>query len=170
MARYTARIPVRFAEIDRAGIVYYPRFFHYFHVAFEEFFADRVGVPYNVLLDRDRVGFPTVHAECDYRAPLRFGDVLRVDVSVEKMGRSSVVFLYRLRRSARARPAAEARITVVCVDMDAFRPIPIPARCRKAFLRHHEKPAAAPVRARETTGESHRARASKADGKARGRR
>jgi 4-hydroxybenzoyl-CoA thioesterase len=140
MARYDASVKVRFSEIDRAGIVYYPRFFHYFHIAFEEFFEERVGVPYHRLLDRDRVGFPTVHAECDYRAPLKFGDVLRIGVSVERIGRSSVVFLYRLRRSAKAPPAAEARITVVCVDMDTFRPIPVPARCRRAFERHREAP------------------------------
>jgi 4-hydroxybenzoyl-CoA thioesterase len=145
VARYTASVPVRFAEIDRAGIVYYPRFFHYFHIAFEEFFAGRVGVPYNVLLDRDRVGFPTVRAECDYRSPIRFGDVLRVEVSVERLGRTSVVFLYRLRRSPRAPVSAEARVTVVCVDMDAFRPIPIPPRCRRAFERHREP---APPRSR----------------------
>jgi len=138
MARYAASVKVRFSEIDRAGIVYYPRFFHYFHIAFEEFFEDRVGVPYHRLIDRDRVGFPTVHAECDYREPLEFGDVLRVGISVERIGRSSVVFLYRLSRSPRARPAAEARVTVVCVDMDTFRPIPVPARCRRAFLRHME--------------------------------
>ena len=142
MARYAASIPVRFAEIDRAGIVYYPRFFHYFHIAFEEFFADRVGIPYNVLLDRDRIGFPTVHAECDYRSPIRFGDVLRVEITVERIGRSSVVFLYRLRRSAKvAVVAAEARITVVCIDMDSFRPVPIPKPILKTFRAFLEKPA-----------------------------
>jgi 4-hydroxybenzoyl-CoA thioesterase len=141
VARYAASIPVRFAEIDRAGIVYYPRFFHYFHIAFEEFFADRVGIPYNVLIDRDRRGFPTVHAECDYRSPIRFGDVLRVEVSVEKIGRSSVVFLYRLRRSAKAKVSAEARITVVCIDMDSFRPVPIPRRILRTFREHVGKPA-----------------------------
>jgi 4-hydroxybenzoyl-CoA thioesterase len=30
---------IRFGDIDRAGIVYYQRFMHYFHVALEEFFA-----------------------------------------------------------------------------------------------------------------------------------
>jgi len=142
VARYAASIPVRFAEIDRAGIVYYPRFFHYFHIAFEEFFADRVGIPYHELIDRDRRGFPTVHAECDYRTPIRFGDVLRVEITVEKIGRTSVVFLYRLRRSAKAPVvAAEARITVVCIDMDSFRPVPIPPRILRTFREYVEKPA-----------------------------
>ena len=36
---YESRQPVRFSDIDRAGIVYYPRFFDYWHRAFEDFFA-----------------------------------------------------------------------------------------------------------------------------------
>jgi len=136
MRPYVAKVKVRFGDIDRAGIVYYPRYFHYFHVAFEEFFADRVGVPYHVLLDDRRVGFPSVHVECDYLSPLRFGDVLEVRISVVRIGGSSVTFRYRAR--ARRRRVAEARATVVCVDMDTFRPKRIPAGLRRAFARHLE--------------------------------
>ena len=144
MRRYEAVVPVRFAEIDRAGIVYYPRFFHYLHVAFEEFFADRVGVPYPEMIDRRRVGFPTVHAECDYRKPLRYGDRLRIGVAVERIGRTSVTFRYRI-RTGRG-PAAEARTTVVCVDLDSFRPRAIPRDCREAFARHRAGGAAGGAR------------------------
>ncbi len=148
---YRARIPVRFSEIDRAGIVYYPRFFHYFHIAFEEFFADHVGVPYHEMIDGRRLGFPTVHVECDYRVPLAFGDVLRVEVSVARVGSSSVDFRYRIRRGRSARVAAEAVVTVVCVDMDTFRPMPVPAFCRRVFLRHLD-PGAKPRRKRRVRG------------------
>jgi len=36
---FRSQLKIRFGDIDRAGIVYYPRFMHYFHVALEEFFA-----------------------------------------------------------------------------------------------------------------------------------
>jgi 4-hydroxybenzoyl-CoA thioesterase len=144
MAHYAASVKVRFGEIDRAGIVYYPRFFHYFHIAFEEFFADCVGVPYHVLIDEKRIGFPAVHVECDYRSPLKFGDRLEVRISVEKVGGSSVTFRYRVWNQGAARLAAEARITVVCVDMDDFRPMPVPEPYRAAFLRYVEDGGGAP--------------------------
>lgn len=136
MKPYAARMKVRFSEIDRAGIVYYPRFFHYVHVAFEEFFDECVGKDYHVLIDRDRVGFPTVRAECDYSTPLGYGDVIDVEVSVLRIGRTSATFRYRVRNRTRRRLSAEARITVVCVDMDAFRPKRIPAAIRRVFERH----------------------------------
>lgn len=136
MTPFTATLKVRFAEIDRAGIVYYPRYFHYLHVAFEEFFEKRVGVPYPVLLDARRVGFPTVHAACDYHAPVEFGDVLGVEVGVARIGRTSVDFRYRVRNRTRRRGVAEALVTVVCVDMDSFRPRAIPPYCLRAFRRN----------------------------------
>jgi len=138
MKPYVAEVKVRFGDIDRAGVVYYPRFFHYFHVAFEEFFADRVGVPYHVLIDEKRIGFPAVRVECDYETPLRFGDVLEVGISVIRIGNSSVTFRYRVRNRTRRRSVADAQVTVACVDMDTFRPRRIPARYRRVFERHEE--------------------------------
>ncbi len=44
MAFHT-RIKVRFGDEDHAGIVYFPRFLHFFHCAFEDFF-DEQGHPY----------------------------------------------------------------------------------------------------------------------------
>ena len=41
---FRSKLKIRFGDIDRAGIVYYPRFMHYFHVAKEEFFAAELGV------------------------------------------------------------------------------------------------------------------------------
>ena len=63
---YTTKVRVRFGDEDHAQIVYYPRFFNFFHVAFEDFFGDQ-GHPYQKVLDEDQVGFPTVHIE-DFEA------------------------------------------------------------------------------------------------------
>ena len=121
--------PVRFADVDHAGIVYYPRFFHYFHMAFEELFRARLGPrAYVDLLDKDRVGFPAVHAEADYHAPLKFGDTATIALSVAKLGATSITFRYQGRRDG----VRCATGTVVCavVDLARFKPLPIPANIR----------------------------------------
>jgi 4-hydroxybenzoyl-CoA thioesterase len=131
--------PVRFADVDHAGIVYYPRFFHFFHLAFEELWRARMGArAYAALLDRDRVGFPAVRAECDFRAPLAFGDTAEVELSIARLGARSITFRYRVYRAADAEPAAEAETEralcaegqVVCavVDLARFVAIPVPER------------------------------------------
>lgn len=131
---YRATIRVRFADEDHAQIVYYPRFFHYFHSAFEDFFESE-GVPYRQCLD-ERVGWPAVHAEADYLSPVRFGDTLEIDVDVVKLGTSSAAFRYVGTVRGRAEPAVRGQVVVACLDMATYRAQPIPTKYREMFARH----------------------------------
>ena len=54
MPAFVHSTPVRFADVDHAGIVYYPRFFHFFHLAFEELWRARLGARAYVELLEDR--------------------------------------------------------------------------------------------------------------------
>ena len=123
--------PVRFADIDHAGLVYYPRFFHFFHLAFEELWRARLGPKaYVELIDRDRIGFPAVRAECDFRGPLRFGDDAAIEIAIEKLGGRSIVFTYRVYRAADHALAAEGKVVCAVTDLARMVAIPIPDRVR----------------------------------------
>lgn len=126
---------VRFGEVDQAQIVYYPRVFHFCHLAMEDFFENDFGVPYSVLVNERRIGFPAVNVECDFKAPMPFGADLAIEMAYLKLGRSSVVTRYRFSDSG-GRDCAEVRATTACVDMDAFKSQPIPDDIRAAFERH----------------------------------
>ena len=124
--------PVRFADVDHAGIVYYPRFFHLFHVAFEELWRTRIGAhAYAELIDRERVGFPAVHAECNFVAPLRFGDSAEIEVTIPRLGAKSITFRYRIHRAADERPrtlCAEGQVVCAVVDLARFVAVAVPER------------------------------------------
>ena len=133
MTAFTYATPVRFADVDHAGIVYYPRFFHFFHLAFEELWRARIGPrAYSDLLDKDRVGFPAVRAECAFQAPLRFGDTAEIEVTVSRLGGKSITFRYRVFKAAddgRERSlAAEGSVICAVVDLAAFVAITVPER------------------------------------------
>lgn len=135
MRKFTCSVPIRFGDIDRAGVAYYPKLFDHCHVAFEEFFAKALGMPYPTVLQKNRLGFPTVSVGAEFSRPLRFGDVLKVEVSVGRIGRSSVEFRYRASVGRARRAAFEVRSVTVCVDMRTFRPRPVPAPLRKRLSR-----------------------------------
>lgn len=128
--------PVRFSDIDRAGIVFYPRFFEFFHRAFEDFFGMEAGVPYHELVDRLGVGFPTVHIDADFKIPLQYGDVIAIELAFTRVGAKSMTTRYRTFRPGMESPAAVAHIVTACVDMKTFQPIAIPPPLRAAFERH----------------------------------
>ncbi len=128
---FRSLLKIRFGDIDHAGIVYYPRFLHYFHVALEEFFGQELGVDYPVLIDTHRIGLPTVHLETDFSRPLRYGDRIEVEVSVLKIGKTAITFGYRVYKSGESGPCIAGHNVTVCLDMDTFQKRDIPAWLRQ---------------------------------------
>ena len=131
---FRTQVPVRFGDVDHAGIVYYPKFFIYFHEAFEDFF-DENGVAYHGLLNQRHVGCPTVHIETDYTQPLRYGDALDIELSVPTIGARSATFRYVGFRHRDGLEACRADITCACVDMKSFQAMSIPDDLRALFTR-----------------------------------
>jgi len=85
---------VRFGDCDPAGIVYFPRFFDWFHLAMETWFSECLGHAYAEVVQT--VGFPAVHTEADFKAPCRLGEALVIGLSVGHLGRSSFRLDYRV--------------------------------------------------------------------------
>ncbi|HZU96860.1 MAG TPA: thioesterase family protein [Planctomycetota bacterium] len=139
---YETRFPVRFGLCDPARIIYFPNYFDFFHAAMEDFFRDRVGALYHVLLGKERIGFPTVHLEVDFATPVAFGDEVKITVEIAKLGRSSVAFRYTGYRSSDGKQVVVATQTTVCTDLDAFKSVTTPDFLR-APLEREEKAAAA---------------------------
>jgi len=141
---FTFQLPVRYGSIDFARIVYYPQFLHFCHVAMEEMFAAVVGVTYPDALQQEKVGYPTVKSEADFLEPVAYGEVLEMTVGVERIGTSSIVFLYEGRRTSDGSKAFRVRNVQVAVDMDAWKSTPIPDHHRRAFESLREPGAAPP--------------------------
>jgi 4-hydroxybenzoyl-CoA thioesterase len=124
-------LKVRFGHVDPAGIVYFPRIYDYLHDVFEELWEEHVGQRYYGLVCERRLGFPLVHADVDFRRPLRFGDRLRARVSCFRLGNTSLGLRYRL--SVADEVCVEARMITTCIDLENMQPLPIPDDYRARF-------------------------------------
>jgi YbgC/YbaW family acyl-CoA thioester hydrolase len=130
---FQIRLPVRFGDCDPAGFVYYPVLFHYFHLGLEDYFAERCGTSYARLLSERRLGFPTVHVETDFAAPLVYGDEFKLTVRVAEVGTSSAKFEYLITRAVDGVECARSTQVHVCLDLDTRRAVPIPDWLRTIF-------------------------------------
>jgi 4-hydroxybenzoyl-CoA thioesterase len=130
---FTSIQKIRFDDVDGAGIVYYPQFFHLCHAAFEDFFDTAAPVSYPALVKDRRLGFPTVKIECEFKATLSYGDVAVVELAIQKIGRSSVVIRYDIRRKRDGALTFHADITTVLVDLDTLKHVPIDGELRDIF-------------------------------------
>ncbi|HEX8796707.1 MAG TPA: thioesterase family protein [Polyangiaceae bacterium] len=134
-APYVHRHRVGFDEVDAAGIVYFARFFTWCHDAMEAMLAPLAG-GYTELVMSRRLGLPAVHVEADYGAPLRFGDEVLVEASVERLGTSSVALRFEIVRSPGREPVALVKHVVALVSLAAIRSQPLPDDVRAVFERY----------------------------------
>ncbi len=132
---FKSQLKIRFGDIDRAGIVYYPRFLHYFHVALEEFFTSELKIDYHTVIDQHKMGFPVVHLETDFSAPFNYGDDIEVEVTVHHIGQTSITFGYRAFKKGDDEARIICRHTTVCMDMVTFKKKPLPDWLRQGLTR-----------------------------------
>lgn len=134
------RQALRFGDVDSAGIVYYPRYFHYCHVAMEEYFRQVLGVSYAELIAGERFGYPAVKIDAELPRPLRYGDTLDIEVVPETLGTTSITWCYRFFKVGEDEPAATIRVVTVGLDLTKFEKRPIPAWLRERASRDAVEP------------------------------
>ena len=86
---------VECAETDMAGIVHYANFFRYMESAEHAFFRS-LGFSVATRHLEPAVGWPRVHAHCDYHHPLRFEDEVEVQLLVCEKKSKALSYLFNL--------------------------------------------------------------------------
>lgn len=127
---------IRFDDVDGAGIVYYPHFFHLCHKAFEDMFDDEGPYNYPEMITKRRIGFPTVAIESDFKAPLLYGDMAEVKIRIVRLGTTSVQTRYDIMRMKDETICFTGYITTALMDLDKRKSVPITGELR-AFLEKH---------------------------------
>ena len=75
---HTTTLPVRWGDVDAAGIVFYPRFFEWYDLGCETLFA-ALDMPWPMLFPRHGiVGVPILESGSRFLAPARYGDTLAI--------------------------------------------------------------------------------------------
>jgi 4-hydroxybenzoyl-CoA thioesterase len=122
-------VKIRFAHVDAAGIVFYPRYFEMLNGAVEDWFAQSLGLDFRTMhLDR-HIGVPTVKLDVTFLSPSELGDDLTIRISPREIGRSSCAITVLFSGAGRDRLRAE--VVLVCMDLEAQRSIAWPESVRE---------------------------------------
>jgi acyl-CoA thioester hydrolase len=93
---------VRYAETDQMGVVYYANYLVWFEVGRVEFMRS-LGFDYKQMEMEDGCILPVVEANCRYRAPARYDDVILIEAGPVILKGSLLKFAYRVFRASNAR-------------------------------------------------------------------
>lgn len=122
---------VRWAEVDRQGIVFNGHYLTYFDVAITEYWR-ALGYPYpDALLAADCDTF-VVKATVEYHGSARFDDEVEIGVRAGRLGRSSLQFLLEIYRQEDFLISGE--VVYVIAGAAERRPKPIPDFLRQQIL------------------------------------
>jgi 1,4-dihydroxy-2-naphthoyl-CoA hydrolase len=131
-----ASLPVRFQDVDAAGVLFFGRIYDYCHQAYEELWV-AAGVDRAWIFSGADFLIPIAHSEADYKAPLRHGERVDVRVDVTHVGRASFHLAYRVTGpNGDGDLRATAKTVHAFVARETMRPIPIPEELRVFLLRH----------------------------------
>jgi acyl-CoA thioester hydrolase len=120
---------VEFSDTDVAGIMHFSNFFRYMEAAEHAFFRS-LGT--SIHLAGSNLGWPRVHAGCDFKYPLRFEDLVEIRLLVSEKKKKSLVytFIFRKLNEQPVREVARGTLVVACVKRykpgGKMRGIPIP--------------------------------------------
>ena len=127
---------VEFAETDMAGIMHFANFFYWMESC-EAAFYRSLALPLISFVPGNVVGWPRVAVSCEYKAPLRFNDVVQVRLLVKEIRTKAVIYVFQFRKLSDGKPlpeiVAQGEVAAVCVTAGAGGVMvaqPIPAEVR----------------------------------------
>jgi len=129
MEGHKIQIRVRYEETDQMGVVYYANYLVWFEIARTEFFREK-GVEYRKIEEQDKVFIPVVEAQCRYRAPLRYDDLVDIKIDLTDVGRTRVVFEYEVSSGGKIKATGMTRHAFV--DAKGA-PIPVPRKIKEVL-------------------------------------
>jgi 4-hydroxybenzoyl-CoA thioesterase len=124
---------VRFGHCDPAGIVYYPRYFEMLNELIEDWFAQALSLPFDVLIGQRQLGMPTAQLDTRFLRVSRHGDRLAQRIRIERLGGGSIKLHITFEGDDGTR--VEFTQVLVCTSLATHRPQAFPDDLRVALER-----------------------------------
>ena len=117
---------IEWPDTDASGMYHNTAAFRFIEVA-ETALLDRLGFVQEIYGRH-----PRVHIEADFLRPLRFRDLVDVDLAVEAVGRTSVTYRFEMRSGNAV--AVRGRAVAVLLSRAGGEPVPWPEEYRHRLL------------------------------------
>lgn len=128
---FEAQFRVYYEDTDSGGVVYYANYLKFIERCRTEWLRS-LGYDQSALSAQHQLVFMVRSVEGDFLRPAILDDLLTVDLRVEKLGRSQLVFLQNVMRKKGDNAGGDseilfsARVRIACVSTVTMKPVSIP--------------------------------------------
>ena len=130
----TSESLIAWGDCDAAGIVYYPRFFHFMDIAFQTLMR-KAGLNHRILFEKFGARVPIVDVNAKFLSPAPFEDRLVVNAEIAYWGTKS--FRVNYQGSCEGVPVFEgyeARVWAMIASDGTIKTAPIAPQFKAALL------------------------------------
>ena len=110
-------------QTDSAGVVFYANLFVMAHDCYESWLEQYISLP--DVLQRN-IHIPIIHAEADYRLPIRLSDQITIELTLAQKKQTSFTMQY-IFKNANGDQTAQVQTVHVVIDSQTRKPIEIPS-------------------------------------------
>jgi len=129
MIQHTTQLRVRYKETDQMGVAYYSNYLVWFEVARTELLR-KAGYPYSRIEQDMGLRLMVASAECFYKMPARYDDLLSIVCLISKTGNTSITFACKVFRDKDL--LAQGNTVHVCTDCSG-KPTRIPQALKEVL-------------------------------------
>lgn len=112
MKKFNDTFLIHLSDTDATGVIFFPKLFEQCVKTLEKFLIDK-GI--DGALVNHKLIFPVINSQAQFYSPIKWHDRLAVELSVMRIGSTSVTFHYNFILPS-GLLAAEAHVVHVCVD------------------------------------------------------
>jgi len=137
MSHYDFEVRIAYADTDRMGVVYYANYLVLFERGRTEFLR-HLGLRYRDMEEKQKLFMPVMDAHCEYMAPARYDDLIRVRTFLGELGGAHVVFKHEI-YSVETNALIAKGFTKHAVVNLLWRPTRLPEEIRTLLETHVQK-------------------------------
>ncbi|MGB2601287.1 MAG: thioesterase family protein [Candidatus Omnitrophota bacterium] len=127
MREHTIEHRVTYKETDQMRVVYYSNYLIWFEMVRTEYFRAK-GLVYKELEDNEKIFLPVTEAQCVYKAPVKYDDLIEIKATLSEIGKSRITFEYEVIKDGNVTTTGYTKHVFV---NGTGRAIPVPDRIKE---------------------------------------
>lgn len=128
MAILREKYIIKLHDTDAAGVLFYANQFRIIHDAYQSFLK-KIGIDFKEMFRKSDFFIPIVHAEADFKLPLKVGDEIETALSISKIGSSSFTLDYIITDNEGSVVGTAKTVHVTC-DSGSMKKIRLPKKIK----------------------------------------